>query len=289
MGPHCHQAPGPTDWLSTSDDRFWSREGHGAALGADPVIAGPESAIGSPNPTCTGPRYDTLGKSWRFPRMANTVTSWTRSGTRTLPAPVSVHLNLPGATSSSACSTWCSSAPPRDARSARSSSPVCAVSAKPCSSTPCAPQRSARDGAPESSRPAPSRGCGVPSAVPSTWPSANCPTPTRTPSSAPSRPSSRGTRSPAPSRPSAGTPGSTSPPQSDAPTPATSRSTSSNCSPTSVAWRPTWARASPCSSTRCRTSGPPTCQPSAQRPTNSPNRGFRCSSSAPDSPTCPPC
>ena len=53
-----------------------------------------------------------------------------------------------------------------------------------------------------------------------------------------------------------------------APTPATSRSTSSSCSPTSAASPPTSARASRSSSTRCRTSAPttsPRCAPPATR------------------------
>ena len=70
-------------------------------------------------------------------------------------------------------------------------------------------------------------------------------------------------------------PGIDAPRCAAAPTPATSRSTWSSCSPTWAGWRPTSARASRCSSTRCRTSAPTTCPRSARPATRSASRGCR--------------
>src|SRR4051812_47201195 len=63
-------------------------------------------------------------------------------------------------------------------------------------------------------------------------------------------------------------PGIDVPPAHGGPTPATSRSTWSNSSPTPPRSPPTSALGSPCSSTRCRTSGRPTC-PHSARPATS--------------------
>ena len=87
----------------------------------------------------------------------------------------------------------------------------------------------------------------------------------------------------------AGTPASPSPPVTGRATPVTSRSTWSSCSPTSAAWLPTPAGASPCSSTRCRTSAPTTSLRSARPATRSPSRACRSSSWVPVCRTFPRC
>ena len=72
-----------------------------------------------------------------------TLRSWTRSGTPTPPAPASARPSSPVATSSSTPSTSSSSGWPVGAPSARSCSPGCAASARPCCSTRCARPRCA--------------------------------------------------------------------------------------------------------------------------------------------------
>ena len=79
---------------------------------------------------------------------------------------------------------------------------------------------------------------------------------------------------------------STYPPPRAVPTAATSSSTSPSCSSTWPRWPATSGSASPCSSTRCRTSRPPSSPRSAVPATRSASRRRRCCWSGPGCRTC---